>query len=620
MSFIHAAFLAAGLAVAIPAGAGELYTAPFGEGGTWNLYQRIERGVTWPEAMRLAEELKAPAGNPELAGHLVTFSSLAENHFMRQLAGLTNVWCGLTDDERFGGQEAGSDPRKGWKWITGEPLTFSNWKPVEPDDWSAAGEDAVAFDRYGHWTDKGNGLGGQVADRAYFVVEWETRSEKPVEGAIPMKPVLYSGIQWPERVPGKWSARWVSGWVPASATGHYVIGDLWEAQHLLAPDPATSGNPRKLQVVKRGQDVGKQPWLWFSNFRTGQGWLPASESAEKDLHQMTNSDNCVGAIVGTIHIAKPGTYTFAVSAQDAFALRIGGLKWKSSGGAGSIDPLDPLTLTQPHRGIATRALGVMDLQAGDHLVEAVWMLGDMQAEFAVLSAPGAHVIEGDTSDWRPLGHEMSSAKIPRLGVTDAGWKIERTKPPSGPHPTPSLQDGLLALEMDLDPITKSGLPSINFAQSPHCAPAHFPGSTPFAGDATATGENGWVLRASARLVVPQDGLYQVGLHAQGRGALRIKGAQSGQISQAPQGLHELHQAGDTVSFNGRSKSDCEPKLVTGWDLKTGEYDIEIFYVKDLGPASLAVFSSPAGPYAPALLSIGGASLADDLPGLPHSSN
>ncbi|MEO7098289.1 MAG: lectin-like protein, partial [Luteolibacter sp.] len=119
--------------------AGEVYTAPFGEGGTWNLYQRINQNVTWLDAKRIAEELKAPAGNPELSGHLVTLSSLAENQFMRQVAGGMPVWCGLTDNEGFGGQEAGSNPRKGWKWITGEPLTFSNWKPVEPDNWSTAG-------------------------------------------------------------------------------------------------------------------------------------------------------------------------------------------------------------------------------------------------------------------------------------------------------------------------------------------------------------------------------------------------------------------------------------------------------------------------------------------------
>ncbi|MEO7099946.1 MAG: hypothetical protein ABI162_11330, partial [Luteolibacter sp.] len=484
---------------------------------------------------------------------------------------------------------------------------------------STAGEDAVALDGHGNWTDKGNGLAGQVADRAYFVVEWETRSGKPVEGAIAMKPVWYSGIQWPDHVPGKWSARWVSGRVPVIETGHSWIGDLWEAQRLLAPDPATSGNPRKLQVVKTGQDVGNQPWLWFSKpGTTGQGWLPATEPAQDNWRPMANTGNCVGAFVGTIHVEKAGTYTFAVSAQDAFALRIGGLKWKSSSGDGSIDLLDPLTLTQPHGGTATRTLGVMDLPAGDHPVEAVWMVEDYESEFAVLSAPGAHVIEGDTSDWRPLGYEMSHAKIPRLGVTEDGWKIERTGSPSDPQFTPSLQEGLFALDMDLNRITESGLPSINFAQSPDCSPAHFPHSSPFASKTPATGEDGWVLRASARLVVPQDGLYEVGLHAQGRAALRIKGAKSKRISQAPQGYVELHQSGDTVSFNGRSNPDPEPKLVTEWDLKTGEYDIEILYLKDSGPASLAVFSSPAGPYAPALLTTGGAGLADDLPGLPHA--
>ena len=59
--------------------AGELYTGPFGPGGTWNLYQFSDYSVTWNDAKLMAEQLKAPAGNPEISGHLVTLSSIAES-------------------------------------------------------------------------------------------------------------------------------------------------------------------------------------------------------------------------------------------------------------------------------------------------------------------------------------------------------------------------------------------------------------------------------------------------------------------------------------------------------------------------------------------------------------
>ncbi len=597
--------------------ADELHTAPFGPGGTWNLYQLVERYVDWDAAQELAAAAKAP-GYPDAEGHLVTFSSMAENQFARFLAGQRWTWIGLTDNERFGGREAGSNQLDGWKWLDGGGFGFSNWKPTEPDDWKGAGpgEDATAFDEYGRWSDAGMGPDG---GRYRFIVEWETRSKDPIADAVSLASVWYSGIEWPEKVPGKWSARWVKGWVPATKDGHYVIDDLWEAQRLLAPDPAKSGSPRKLQVLRREQGLASEPWLWFSqNGSNRQEWLPAIKSAEMNLREMTVTNNCVGAIVGTIHVDKPGTYTFAVSAMDAFALRIGGLKWKSASGDGYIDPLDPLTFTQPNAGTSTQALGVLDLPAGDHVVEAVWMVQDFMANFSVLSAPGSHLTEGDTADWRPLGYEISDAKIPRLGVTEAGWTAVCSKPSDQQHPTPSLQDGLVMLEMDLNQIKKTGLPSINFAQAPMAAPAHFSGCSPFPNETPSIGDNGWVLRASARLVVPQDGPYQIGLHAQGLAALRIKGAKRTRISQSPQGLQKLHESGDTVDFNGRTNSNQEPKLVTEWDLKMGEYDIEVFYLKDIGPASFAVFSSPSGPYPPALLTAGAAALTDDIPGLPHA--
>lgn len=602
--------------------AGELYTAPFGEGGTWNLYQRIEQNVTWPDAKRLAEELKAPAGNPELSGHLVTFSSPAENHFMRLVSGRMNVWCGLTDDEKFGGHEANSHPRNGWKWITGEPLTFSNWKPVEPDDWSAAGEDAVAFDGHGSWNDKGNGFAGQVADRAYFVVEWETRSAKPVDGAVPLTKVWLDDLEMPPVVPGKWNARWASGFTledaHTSSRGHSIPQT---AQLLLGHAGSGERNERRRIIDEEGSAAGVSPLLWMAipdNYQ--QGWFTAPCEVKTNFPGLPTDRHFIAAATGKIHVAESGTYTFAISAQEAFALRIGGFKWKSVTGYGHVDPLDPLTVTQPYDASPTKVLAVMDLPAGDHLVEALWMVQAGGCEFHVLSAPGVHLTFGSTTGWRPLGYEKKLSQIPSLGVTDAGWTVECSTASGQKSGEPmNLQEGLLKLELDLNLSSKSGVASLNFADAPEAGASHFPAAHPFPIEGGEPPVGSWPLRAKARLVVPADGLYQIGLHAAGLGALRIKGATLNGFSQTTQGNKDRNQHEDSFDFDGQANTNGEPKIVGEWQLKKGEYDIDVFYVRKDGPASLAVFSSPNGPYGPGLLTAGGAKLADDLPGLPHAS-
>ena len=46
-----------------------------------------------------------------------------------------SLWIGLSDSEKEGD----------WKWITGESLTFSNWRPDQPDNNGAGGRREVQF-------------------------------------------------------------------------------------------------------------------------------------------------------------------------------------------------------------------------------------------------------------------------------------------------------------------------------------------------------------------------------------------------------------------------------------------------------------------------------------------
>jgi hypothetical protein len=65
-------------------------------------------------------------------GHLVTINDAAENAFVTQRFGVEtglfanqmDFWIGLTDYRTEGVYE----------WISGEPVTFLNWAPLEPSD------------------------------------------------------------------------------------------------------------------------------------------------------------------------------------------------------------------------------------------------------------------------------------------------------------------------------------------------------------------------------------------------------------------------------------------------------------------------------------------------------
>ncbi len=85
-------------------------------------YYKSELGYSWHQAKALCEQH---------GGHLATISNAAEDAYLHQFTetyadanGWNYYWIGFTDELQEGV----------WRWVTGEPVTYVNWQPGEPNN------------------------------------------------------------------------------------------------------------------------------------------------------------------------------------------------------------------------------------------------------------------------------------------------------------------------------------------------------------------------------------------------------------------------------------------------------------------------------------------------------
>ena len=81
--------------------------------------------------------------------HLVSINDAAEQKWLVGIFGTAPYWIGLTDLESEGE----------WRWVNGEPITYTNWAPDEPTEAGQAEEDYVfmGLTPDGKWYDIGPG-------------------------------------------------------------------------------------------------------------------------------------------------------------------------------------------------------------------------------------------------------------------------------------------------------------------------------------------------------------------------------------------------------------------------------------------------------------------------------
>ncbi len=121
-------------------------SAPVLNPANFHYYQVIFETSTWDGANTLASAMTFN----NCKGHLATITSAVEDDFLFDTYGgaLTGTWLGGYQDEGVGPADYG------WQWITGEPFTYSNWGPGEPNDGFGPGsEQVMEYGVTGTWND-----------------------------------------------------------------------------------------------------------------------------------------------------------------------------------------------------------------------------------------------------------------------------------------------------------------------------------------------------------------------------------------------------------------------------------------------------------------------------------
>ena len=130
-------------------------------------------GVVLATSKTLCRKLSPwrPAWAPATFASAAELKSVTDNY-----DGQRSSWIGLTDDPKFGGTESALEPIPqvdGWVWVTGEPVTYTNWFSAgNPDNRNGSEHYVVMGDGrvIGGWND-------DVGHLPWHLIEFEAEVE-----------------------------------------------------------------------------------------------------------------------------------------------------------------------------------------------------------------------------------------------------------------------------------------------------------------------------------------------------------------------------------------------------------------------------------------------------------
>jgi hypothetical protein len=111
-----------------------------------------------------------------IGAHVVTLTSASENEFVfravhSRTSDATHAGYSILGGYQDVGASDYSEPAGGWRWVTGEPMTYLNWGPGFPDN-CCYGESVLQYPSASYWNDAET-AGVPAGHRYRVIIEWE---------------------------------------------------------------------------------------------------------------------------------------------------------------------------------------------------------------------------------------------------------------------------------------------------------------------------------------------------------------------------------------------------------------------------------------------------------------
>ncbi len=402
------------------------------------------------------------------------------------------------------------------------------------------------------------------------------------------------GFQWwpvgdlkgPAVVDKLWASRFIFGVKDAAGNTVQVQGGTSGLQQTFAilaaqgsPDFVTGNNNPKFTGTVADVVTNVINWNGGGLFGNDNGYPDvATSDANWTGHSFINLN------IGNLVIGEEADYTFGIHSDDGMALRIRGGRTVSISGNGQLDPVDPESIVHPADTGDSSTRVVYHLRKGVYRIEFFWWENGGGNNGEIYAAKGAFKNDGDTTTWKLIGDPKPSQTVTLLGVDSAGWTVISSDPGGATQITTwDLANAALAA-------TGGGAKTYDYLDVGD--PDTNAGVLPFPKDTPGKDDDDYVLKATANLVVPQDGTYLLGFDTDDGGYMKVPGQTFTAIQQNNTGSSVLN--GDTVTCECLTGDSGTTATIT---LKKGTYPVEFGQFERGGGSFLAAHGAllPADP-------------------------